>query len=78
MLQSQSASNTGLFRPYSYLMVYNYGLGAFFNADTCSGYADDASILAARLDYAVAANLNVYISGICGLTESATPMVGDI
>ncbi|MBI4961864.1 MAG: hypothetical protein HY913_01170 [Desulfomonile tiedjei] len=55
-------SNTGLFRPYSYLMVYTYGLGAFINADTGNGYADDASIFAARVDYAVAANLNFYTS----------------
>ncbi len=59
---SQSFSNTGFFRPYSYMMVYNYGLGAFFNNDTNNGYADDASIFATRLDYAVASNLNTYAS----------------
>jgi hypothetical protein len=64
IIQSNSSSNTGLFRPYSYLMVYNYGMGAFFNADTGNGYADDASIFAARLDYAIAANLNIFASGI--------------
>jgi len=57
-----SLSNTGMFRPYSYLMVYNYGLGAFINADTGNGYAQDASCWGARVDYAVAANLNVYAS----------------
>ncbi len=61
-VHSTSASNTGLFRPYSYLMVYGYGLGAYINLDTGNGYADDASIFAARLDYAVAANLNTYVS----------------
>jgi hypothetical protein len=57
---SQSGSNTGLFRPYSFLMVYSYGLGAYIEADTNNGFADDASMFAARLDHAVAANLNVY------------------
>lgn len=53
-------SNTGLFRPYSYLMVYAYGLGTHINDDTYHGYVEDASIYASRVDYAVAANLNVY------------------
>jgi hypothetical protein len=57
---SSSFSNTGLFRPYSYLAVYSYGLGTHINADTNNGYVEDASIWAARLDYAVASNLNVY------------------
>lgn len=55
-----SFSNTGLFRPYSLLMVYSYGLGAFINADSQNGYVDDANVYGARLDYAVAANLNTY------------------
>jgi len=55
-----STSNTGLFRPYSYLMVYAYGLGTHVNNDTYHGYVEDASIFAGRLDYAVAANLNAY------------------
>jgi hypothetical protein len=59
-IRSNSWSNTGLFRPYSYLMVYSYGLGTHFNADTRNGTVEDASILAARVDYAVASNLNVY------------------
>ena len=57
-----SLGNTGVFRPYSYLMVYNYGLGAYINADNGKGYFADASGFGARLDYAVAANLNVYSS----------------
>jgi hypothetical protein len=61
-VQSQSDANTGLFRPYSLLMVYAYGLGAYINADTNNGFADDASIFATRIDYAVAANLNIYTS----------------
>ena len=53
-------SNTGFFRPYSYLMVYSYGLGTHMNADTLNGTAEDASIWAARVDYAVASNLNIF------------------
>jgi len=59
-IRSNSFANTGFFRPYSYLMVYSYGLGTHFNADTRNGTVEDASILAARVDYAVASNLNVY------------------
>jgi hypothetical protein len=59
---STSLSNTSVFKPYSYLMVYQYGLGAFINADTRHGWVSDASVFAARYDYAVASNLNVYSS----------------
>jgi len=58
-INAASFSNTGLFRPYSYLMVYAYGLGTHINADTNNGYVEDASILASKIDYAVASNLNV-------------------
>lgn len=60
IVQSTSNSNTSVYRPYSYLMVYSYGLGTHINGDTGNGYVEDASCYAARLDYAVAANLNVY------------------
>lgn len=60
ILRTDSFSNTGLFRPYSYLMVYSYGLGNFIDTTTTYGYAEDASVYGARLDYAIAANLNVY------------------
>jgi len=59
-LRADTASNTGVFRPYSYLMVYRYGLGMSVNKDTGYGYAEDASIWAARADYSVAANLNIF------------------
>jgi len=59
-LRSDPASNTGVFKPYSYLMVYRYGLGMSVNKDTGYGYAEDASIWAARADYAVAANVNIF------------------
>jgi hypothetical protein len=58
--QSDTWSNTSVFRPYSYLMIYGYGLGTSFARDTGNGFVQDATVYAARLDYAVAANLNVY------------------
>ncbi len=60
VLNSASFSNTGLYRPYSYLMVYGYGLGMFINPETGNGYVEDAEVIAARVDYSVAANLNLY------------------
>jgi len=59
-IRSNSWSNTGFFRPYNYLMIYSYGFGTHMNADTTNGTAEDASIWAARVDYAVASNLNFY------------------
>jgi hypothetical protein len=52
--------NFDVFRPYSYLFSYNYGGG--LNAYNLSGdgYLRDASVFAARGDYAVASNLNVF------------------
>ncbi len=52
--------NFSVFRPYAYIFSYDYGSG--LNAyNLCNdGYTRDASVLAARLDYAVAANLNVF------------------
>ena len=52
--------NYDVLRPYSYLFTYNYGAG--FDAYNLSldGYLRDAWVLASRLDYAVAANLNWY------------------
>jgi hypothetical protein len=59
--------NYDVFRPYSWLFTYNYGSG--FNAYNLSldGYLRDAWILGARVDYAVAANLNVYGTLLKGL-----------
>jgi hypothetical protein len=52
--------NYDVFRPYSWLFTYNYGSG--FSAYNLSndGYLRDAQVLAARLDFAAAANLNVF------------------
>jgi hypothetical protein len=52
--------NFNVFRPYSYLFGYNYGGGLFAYNLSGDGYVRDASVLAARLDYAVASNLNVF------------------
>jgi hypothetical protein len=54
--------NYGLFGPYSLALDFYYGAGLdLFNLNT-DGYMNDASIFGARLDYAVANNLNVYAS----------------
>jgi len=52
--------NYDVFRPYSFLLSYNYGSG--FNAYNLSldGFMRDSYVLAARADYAVAANLNLF------------------
>lgn len=44
ILESDSFSNTGLFRPYSYLQVYGNGLGHLMNGSTGNGYAENACI----------------------------------
>jgi hypothetical protein len=62
-------SNYSVFRPYSILLAWNYGSGnGSYTArplgsdgiGSDNGYVTDANTFAARLDYAVAANLNVY------------------
>jgi hypothetical protein len=52
--------NFDVFRPYSYLFSYNYGAGLGAYNLSGDGYIRDAFVLAARLDYAVAANLNLF------------------
>lgn len=52
--------NFGVFRPYSYLFSYDYGSGLNAYNLNGDGYVRDAFVLAARLDYAVAANLNLF------------------
>lgn len=54
-------TNTSLFKPYSLILCYNYGGGN--NAVSPlngNGYMTDANMYGARVDHAVAANLNVY------------------
>ena len=57
-------SNSSVFHPYSYVFAYVYGSGLGAYNLTGSGYIRDASSLAARLDYAVAANLNLFGTGL--------------
>ena len=62
-IQPDAYSNTSVFRPYSYLMACNYGMGNTNPVtDTREGMVSDASFYGARLDYAVAANLNLSAS----------------
>ena len=62
-IQVDTFSNTSMFRPYSYLMAYSYSMGNTRGAaDTREGWVSDATVYAARLDYAVAANLNLSAS----------------
>lgn len=56
--------NWALFLPYSYLMGYTYGSGLQFVNGRGEGGFTDATVVASRLDYAVAANLNFSASFI--------------
>lgn len=56
----RSFSSASVFLPYSLLMGYQYGAGLNMLNRNGEGYMSDAITYAARLDYAVAANLNVY------------------
>ncbi len=56
--------NMSLFRPYSYMLAFNYGTGLKAYDLSANGYLRDAQVLAARVDYAVASNLNVFLSGL--------------
>jgi hypothetical protein len=56
-------TNNGLFKPYSTIMVNSYGTGNnSVSAITNNGYLTDAIAYGARLDYALAANLNLCAS----------------
>jgi hypothetical protein len=55
-------SNYTVFRPYAYLFSFDYGSGLQAYNSGGDGYLRDARILAARMDYAVAANLNLSTS----------------
>ena len=59
---NRHVGNLGVFRPYSLLFAYNYGSGLNCYDLNGNGCVTDASVLAARLDYALAANLNVSLS----------------
>ncbi len=54
-------TNVTLFRSYSYLLSYTYGSGNnSITPDSRHGYMTDANIFGMRIDYAVAANLNIF------------------
>jgi hypothetical protein len=59
---NQDHGNTTVFRPYSLIMVSNYGSGVGALDRGGNGYMVDGNVWAARVDYALAANLNVYSS----------------
>lgn len=59
---TQNYSNTSLFLPYSYLMVYTYGTGLPGNGQDGGGFLDAAQFYGARVDYNVAANMDVYFT----------------
>ncbi len=52
--------NYSLVVPYAYLFTYNYGSGLNGYNLNRDGYLRDAFVLAGRLDYAVASNLNLF------------------
>jgi len=54
--------NYDLFHPFSYIFSYNYGSGLNAYNLSLNGYVRDAFVLATRLDYALASNLNVFAS----------------
>jgi hypothetical protein len=49
-----------VFLPYSYIFSYDYGSGVNAYSLSWNGFVEDALVFAARLDYALASNLNVY------------------
>jgi hypothetical protein len=53
-------SNVTVFRQYSLIFTYSYGTGNnSITLDSNHGYMTDANVLAGRVDYAIAANLNL-------------------
>lgn len=58
-IQQPEQGNTILFAPYSILLAGTYGSGTNAVDYNRGYYLSDASVLAAKLDYALAANLNV-------------------
>ena len=57
---SATYGNTSLFMPFSYILVYTYGGGNNRFTQSRNGFLTDANVYGVRLDYAVAANLNVF------------------
>jgi len=59
-LAGRAFSSTSVWLPYSLLMSYQYGAGLNMLNRNGEGFMSDAIVYASRLDYAVAANLNLY------------------
>jgi hypothetical protein len=57
---NKHVGNSGVFRPYTLIFGYDFGSGINCFDLNGNGCVTDASIIAARFDYALAANLNVY------------------
>jgi hypothetical protein len=58
---SDNYSNGTLLFPYSYLLTHTYGSGTLPDQEG-NGYFEAGRFYGARIDYAVACNLNVYLS----------------
>ncbi len=54
--------NHHIFRAYAYIFAFNYGTGLEAYNLSYDGFARDTALWGGRIDYAVAANLNVYCS----------------
>ena len=59
-LASQPRSNVTLFQPYSHILVFTYGGGNNRFSQSRNGFLTDANVYGLRLDYSIAANLNVF------------------
>jgi hypothetical protein len=59
---NKQLTSTSVFKPYSMLLSTNYGGGLNSISKAREGHMNDANVLAARVDYAVAANLNTFAS----------------
>jgi hypothetical protein len=57
---NQHVPSAAVFRQYSLILGYDYGAGLNCMDVNGNGTMTDASVLAARVDYAVAANLNLF------------------
>ncbi len=59
-----SLAGTNVTKPYSFILGWTYGSGSGAFDSNLHGYFNDATVVAARLDYAVAANLNLWGSAL--------------
>lgn len=72
-LSGENGNTFTVCRPYAYLMGFTYGGGVLNGYDFTSGIGHlkgrwtAGTLYGARLDYAVAANLNVFVSGAKGV-----------